>query len=169
MGALAFTGSLLGLENTAGYSPGVQELAALAVRRFPVAEASVVIERLTGVKLPRATLARAARRQGLRAQTQRDRIVQQGVNPVSGPAEGAQREERKPIGTIYPGYPVGYIKHPGARRLGRKCGPAGRWARAWPLALGLWGHLPSPRSAGQNRRRPAGHPESWLRDDARRN
>ena len=54
----------LGLADTGGYSPGVQEMAALAVSKLPVAEASAVIERLTGVKLPRATLDREARRQG---------------------------------------------------------------------------------------------------------
>ncbi len=46
----------LGLEETAGYSPGVQEMAALLASKMPVEEASVVLERLTGVKLPRATL-----------------------------------------------------------------------------------------------------------------
>jgi hypothetical protein len=72
---------LLGLEETAGYSPGVQEMAALAVSKLPVAEASAVIERLTGVKLPRATLDREARRQGLRAQAQRDQLDEQMQTP----------------------------------------------------------------------------------------
>ena len=42
---------------------------------MPVADASLVLEHLTGLKLPRATLDREARRQGQRAQrlrTQRD-------------------------------------------------------------------------------------------------
>ena len=51
---------LLGLEDTAEYWPGVREMAALAVCKLPVTEASAVIERLTGVKLPRATLDREA-------------------------------------------------------------------------------------------------------------
>jgi hypothetical protein len=55
------------LEDTAGYSPRVQEMAALLASKMPVSEASVVLEHLTGVKLPRATLDREARRQGQRA------------------------------------------------------------------------------------------------------
>lgn len=57
----------LGLEETAGYSPGVQEMAALLASKMPVEDASQVLEHLTGVKLPRATLDREARRQGRRA------------------------------------------------------------------------------------------------------
>jgi len=64
------------LEDTAGYSPGVQEIAALAVSKLPVAEASAVVERLAGVKLPRSTLDREARRQGERAQTERTALDQ---------------------------------------------------------------------------------------------
>jgi len=59
--------SVLGLEETAGYSPRVQEMAALLASKMPVSEASAVLEHLTGVKLPRATLDREARRQGQRA------------------------------------------------------------------------------------------------------
>lgn len=62
---------VLGLAETGGCSPGVQEMAALAVSKLPVAQASAVVERLTGVKLPRATLDREARRQGQRAEGQR--------------------------------------------------------------------------------------------------
>lgn len=61
----------LGLEETAGYSPSVQGMAALLASKMPVEEASVVLEHLTGVKLPRATLDREARRQGERAQALR--------------------------------------------------------------------------------------------------
>lgn len=64
----------LGLADTAGYSPGVQEIAALGVSKLPVAEASAVIERLAGVKLPRATLDREARRQGQRAEAERTQL-----------------------------------------------------------------------------------------------
>ena len=61
----------LGLEESAGYSPAVQEMAALLASKMPVEEASAVLEHLTGVKLPRATLDREARRQGQRAQAVR--------------------------------------------------------------------------------------------------
>ena len=60
--------TVLGLEESAGYSPRVQEMAALLASKMPVSEASAVLEHLTGVKLPRATLDREARRQGQRAQ-----------------------------------------------------------------------------------------------------
>ena len=67
----------LGLAETGGCSPGVQEMAALGVSKLPVAEASAVIERLTGVKLPRATLDREARRQGQRAEAKRQAMDEQ--------------------------------------------------------------------------------------------
>ncbi|HUC83943.1 MAG TPA: ISKra4 family transposase [Candidatus Acidoferrales bacterium] len=59
--------TVLGLAETAGYSPRVQEMAALLASKMPVSEASAVLEHLTGVKLPPATLDREARRQGERA------------------------------------------------------------------------------------------------------
>ena len=68
---------LLGLAETGSCSPGVQEMAALAASKLPIAEASAVIERLTGVKLPRATLDREARRQGKRAQDTRQKMDEQ--------------------------------------------------------------------------------------------
>jgi hypothetical protein len=46
-------------------------MAVLAASKLPVGEASAVVERLTGVKLPRATLDREARRQGQRAEGRR--------------------------------------------------------------------------------------------------
>lgn len=67
----------LGLEESAGYSPRVQEMAALLASKMPVGEASAVLEHLTGVKLPRATLDREARRQGQRAQRLRRRLDEQ--------------------------------------------------------------------------------------------
>src|SRR5687767_15562900 len=78
----------LGLEETAGYSPAVQEMAALVVSKMPVGEATAVLERLTGVKLPRATLDREARRQGQRAQELRRQLDQkttQGLVPALQP------------------------------------------------------------------------------------
>ena len=53
----------LGLEETCGYSPAVQDMAALLTSKMPVADASAVLEHLTGIQLPRATLDREARRQ----------------------------------------------------------------------------------------------------------
>ncbi len=67
----------LGLDDTAGYSPGVQAMAALLASKMPVEDASVVLEELTGVQLPRATLDREARRQGERAQRLRTRLDEQ--------------------------------------------------------------------------------------------
>lgn len=67
----------LGLSETGGASPSVQEMAALTVSKMPVQEASAVIERLTGVKLPPATLDREARRQGRRADQKRTQLDEQ--------------------------------------------------------------------------------------------
>lgn len=71
----------LGLEETAGYSPAVQDMAALLASKMPVEEASAVLEHLTGVKLPRATLDREAKRQGERAQALRTQLDQQASTP----------------------------------------------------------------------------------------
>ena len=70
----------LGLEETAGYSPAVQDMAALLASQMPVEQASAVLEHLTGIKVPRASLDREARRQGERAQQLRTRLDQQAVN-----------------------------------------------------------------------------------------
>jgi hypothetical protein len=78
--------TVLGLADTAGYSPRVQEMAALLASKMPVSEASAVLEHLTGVKLPRATLDREARRQGERAR----RLRRQGD-------EQAREATRKPV------------------------------------------------------------------------
>jgi hypothetical protein len=90
---------LLGLAETGSCSPGVQEMAALAVSKLPVAEASAVIERLTGVKLPRATLDREARRQGQRATGKRQAMDEQM-------SQGAGAEQQvpalRPPGTVEP-------------------------------------------------------------------
>jgi hypothetical protein len=71
----------LGLEESAGYSPAVQEMAALLASKMPVEEASTVLEHLTGVKLPRATLDREARRQGERAQAVRTEMDRAAASP----------------------------------------------------------------------------------------
>jgi hypothetical protein len=67
----------LGLEEAGSASPSVQEMAALMASKMPVAEASKVIEHLTGVKLPPATLDREARRQGKRAERKRKEMDEQ--------------------------------------------------------------------------------------------
>jgi len=71
----------LGLEESAGYSPAVQDMAALLAGKMPVEDASAVLEHLTGVKLPRATLDREARRQGERAQRLRTQLDRQAATP----------------------------------------------------------------------------------------
>jgi hypothetical protein len=67
----------LGLEEAGSVSPSVQEMAALMASKMPVAEASAVLEHLTGVKLPPATLDREARRQGKRAERKRKELDEQ--------------------------------------------------------------------------------------------
>src|ERR1051326_3503277 len=67
----------LGLEEAGSASPCVQEMVALVASKMPVAEASAVLERLTGVKLPPATLDREARRQGKRAERKRKELDEQ--------------------------------------------------------------------------------------------
>jgi hypothetical protein len=69
----------LGLEQSAGHSPAVQEMAALLASKMPVEEASAVFEHLTGLKMPRATLDRQARRQGERAQALRTELDRPGA------------------------------------------------------------------------------------------
>ena len=69
----------LGLEETSGYSPAVQDMAALLTSKMPVAEASAVLDHLTGIKLPRATLDREARRQGERARKLRQELDQRAA------------------------------------------------------------------------------------------
>ena len=81
----------LGLEETAGYSPAVQDMAALLASKMPVEDASTVLEHLTGVRLPRATLDREARRQGERAQALRTHLDQHGVPVAQARPRGAPR------------------------------------------------------------------------------
>jgi hypothetical protein len=76
----------LGLAETAGYSPSVQEMAALGVSKLPVAEAEMVIERLAGVKIPRATLDREAKRQGEQAQQLRQQMDEKAQTPEGAAA-----------------------------------------------------------------------------------
>jgi len=67
----------LGLSDEGSASPAVQEMAALVASKMPSDQASALIERLTGVKLPRATLDREARRQGQRAGKKRAQLDEQ--------------------------------------------------------------------------------------------
>ncbi len=67
----------LGLADSGGASPGVQEAAALLVSQMPVGTAAEVLERLTGLAVPPATLDRLARRQGKRAEEKRARLDEQ--------------------------------------------------------------------------------------------
>ena len=78
----------MGWADTAGYAPAVQEMAALVVTQLPVGEASVVWERLTGVKPPRAPLDREAPRQGQRAPARR--------RPLDRPATAPPQEKQQP-------------------------------------------------------------------------
>jgi hypothetical protein len=79
---------LLGLAETGSCSPAVQEMAALVASKLPVGEASAVMERLAGVKLPRATLDREAHRQGQRAEDKRQQMDEQ----MSQGTGGSQQE-----------------------------------------------------------------------------
>jgi hypothetical protein len=71
--------AVLGLEESAGYSPAVQDMAALLASKMPVEEAGAVLAHLTGIQLPRATLDREAKRQGERAQALRKQLDQQAA------------------------------------------------------------------------------------------
>lgn len=73
--------AVLGLPPEGIQSPAVQEIAALTVSKMPAPEAEQVVERLTGVKISAATLARQARQQGQRAQEKRQRLDQQMSQP----------------------------------------------------------------------------------------
>jgi hypothetical protein len=79
--------AVLGLEDSAGCSPAVQEAAALLASQMPVEQAAALLEHLTGVKLPATTLHRQARRQGQRAQS-----VRQALDAQAAPAPPAQLE-----------------------------------------------------------------------------
>jgi hypothetical protein len=62
----------LRLGETGTASPALQEAAAMLVAQMPVADAAAILERLTGVKCSPSTLDREARRQGRRAEQQRE-------------------------------------------------------------------------------------------------
>ena len=87
----------LGLEETAGYSPAVQEMAALGVSKLPVAEAEVVIQRLAGVKIPRATLDREAKRQGEQAQARQADMDRRCATPEGAGAVAREIQLELPL------------------------------------------------------------------------
>lgn len=60
-----------------GYSPHLQELAALFTSKMPVAEGSAVLERATGIKMPPATMDRVAKRVAEEAKRKRARQDEQ--------------------------------------------------------------------------------------------
>ena len=81
--------AMLGLPESGTQSPAVQEIAALTVSKMPATEAEQVVERLAGVKISAATLGRAARQQGQRAQQQREALDQKMSTP-----EGRAQQDR---------------------------------------------------------------------------
>lgn len=81
--------AVLGLPEEGTQSPAVQEIAALTVSKMPATEAEQVVERLVGVKLSAATLGRAARQQGQRAQQERERLDKKMSTP-----EGRAQQDR---------------------------------------------------------------------------
>lgn len=66
-------------------------MAALLGSKMPLSEASAVLQRLTGVALPRATLDREAQRQGERAEAKRAEL-----DLALPTAEGARSQSRGP-------------------------------------------------------------------------
>ena len=81
--------AVLGLPEAGTQSPAVQEIAALTVSQMPAAQAAHLVERLAGLTISGATLARQARQQGERAQAQRTQLDQQMSRP-----EGRAQQDR---------------------------------------------------------------------------
>jgi hypothetical protein len=142
----------LGLEETAGYSPRVQEMTALLASKMPVSEASAVMEHLTGVKMPRSTLDREARRQGERARQLRRKLDQQACQAT--PAAVQPEMVLEPYQMIIQ-MDAWNIREPGP------VGPDPTFAASGPgaatLALGLHGHMFSARPSRENGRRAPRH------------
>lgn len=87
----------LGLSEAGSCSPSVQEMAALTVSKLPVAEASAVIERLTGVRISRATLDRQARQQGKKAENKRQEMDEQMGQGQGGDQRVKELRLQKPV------------------------------------------------------------------------
>lgn len=88
---------LLGIAEGGSASPSVQEMAALVGSKMPIAEASAVMERLTGVEMPPATLHREADRQGKRAQDLRDQLDAQMQTALGTAQKVRAPDESKPF------------------------------------------------------------------------
>lgn len=73
--------AVLGLPEEGTQSPAVQEMAAMTVSKMPATEAEQVVERLAGIKISAATLGRAARQQGQRAQQQYEQLDKKMSTP----------------------------------------------------------------------------------------
>ncbi len=86
----------LGVEK--GYSPYVQEMAALFASKMPLSEASAVLERVTGIKLPPTTLDRVAKEAGQKAQQQRKKNDEQAR--LGGPLLSKQQIPAQAPGTL---------------------------------------------------------------------
>lgn len=74
----------LGVES--GYAPGAQEAAALLASKMPLSEASAVLERLTGLRLPETTLDRVAKRAAQKAREKRGQLDEQARQGRAAPA-----------------------------------------------------------------------------------
>ena len=89
--------AVLGLPEQGTQSPLVQERAALPVSKMPATEAEQVVERLTGLKISAATLGRAARQQGQRAQQQRQPLDQKLSTPEGRLQQDRDRQLHLPL------------------------------------------------------------------------
>jgi len=70
-----------------GYSPAVQELAALFASKMPLSEASAVLEHVTGIKLPPTTLDRVAKQAAEKARHQRRQLDEEAsLGKIQTPA-----------------------------------------------------------------------------------
>jgi hypothetical protein len=85
------------LDVDSGYSPGLQEAAAMLASKMPLSEASAVMERLTGRKMPETTLDRVAKRAAQKARQKRQSMDEQAG--LGGAALAAQRVFKLP-GTL---------------------------------------------------------------------
>lgn len=83
----------LALGLAGGRSPFVQEAHALTASQMPIQQAARVVERLTGLKTPPATLDRSAKETGRKAQTLRRQLDQQ-TREGQGPQASAGVEKQ---------------------------------------------------------------------------
>lgn len=154
--------TVLGLEETAGYSPRVQEMSALLASKMPVEEASAVLEHLTGVRMPRSTLDREAKRQGQRARELRRKLDEQaGAGPKSVQSEMVLEPYQMIV-------QLDALEHPRAAGLGPDAGVAPQRAGTGAVALGLHRHLFSIGSPWPKRRGAAHDQPARIRRHARR-